>query len=410
MFIGQSVTVDDIISEIRDAHCKWEDIGLQLNIGKPDLEAINKEFRDNSQKCFAEMLTLWLRQGKSPTTWCKLISVLKHPTVGFQQLAEEIECKKVHSAEQSMSAVGVQTESPNQETENGIQLYKCGCKNCPNKVEVGCSNPIPVNDTFPQISRYDGLSEDQREVLKARLRNDSRKIMVSFHELLSTFYDSLTTRNILVKQLVTHLSMINAYDPVCMNRHTPLVQEHSELLASITDIEGVIKVIRLYSSFFNYGVLEHMIRHCGSPEDQTRMQQYKDEFVEYSHRMICECPSYTGCEKIKGHMDMVIKLHSKYDSYPVSALQDFRIMLGEILHINPESLHLSKIEEGCIKLTFQIPNFVYKATFPLSAEQEKALLELGVLQLTLGDYHFPRKDSQVYNYMIAISQNSWIHV
>ena len=440
MFIGQ-LTVDDIISEIRDAHCKWEDIGIQLNIGKPDLDAINEEFRDNPQNCLAEMLTLWLRQGKSPTTWCKLISVLKHPTVGFQQLAEEIESKKVHPAEQSMSAVGVQTESPKQETEDGKQLYKCGCKNCPNKVEieskevhaaeqstfavgvqtestkqetengkqlyssscetfpnkveVGCPDPIPVNVTFPRVSEYEGLSDGEREVLKSRLYLESKEIMQSYYDLYSSFFNSLTEREVKVKKLVIHLKMINAFHPV-RNNKTPLVQEHSKLLASVTDIEGVMDVIEDYSSFFNYGVLEHMIKHCGSPEDQEKMQKYKDKFVQYSCRRIYECPSDTGCEVKKGHMDMIVKLDANYDTYTLSALEEMKIMIGKLLLIAPETLQIRKLEEGCIMVTFQIPNFVCKATFPLSAEQEKSLLELGVLWLTCGDYHFPKQDNQVY--------------
>ena len=383
----------DIIFEIFDARCKWENIGLQLEIKKSDLEAIDKECRGETQKCLTEMLTRWLRQGSSPTTWSTLISILKHKTVGFQNLAEEIESKMLPISNTSISHASAATVTVEHESDIGKKLYKCGCEKCTSKVELGCPNPIPVNDTFPRISNFKGLSEDEKKVLKARLRTDSKKIMVTFYKLLSSFYDSLTARKVLVQRLVTHLSIINAFDPIGTNPQTPLVQEHSDLLACVTDIEGVIEVIKLYSSFFNYEVLEHMIEHGGTDEDKAKMQKYKEDFIQYSRRRIYECPSYTGCEKKKGHIDMIIKLDSKYDAYALSALQDFRITLGELFRITPETLHLCKIEDGCIKLTFQIPNFVYKAVFPLSAEQEKALMELNVVQLTCGNYHFPKQES-----------------
>ena len=389
------MTVDDlqnIISEIGDACCKWKDIGFQLKIEKSHLDAISNEFSDNPQKCLTEMLTQWLRQGSSSATWSTLISILKNPTVDFQHIAEEIESKEAHAAEQSTSEVGVQTESTKQETENGKQLYKCGCKNCPNKAEIRCPNPIPVNDSFPKVSIFEGLSEDEQEFLKAKLRRDTKNIMVSFYKVLISFYDSLVKRKVPVDKLVTHLFLVKAFklggktDP-----NKSLV--HRDHCAHVKDINGVIRVIELYSSFLNYEVLEHMIEYDGSDEDKAKMQKYKEDFIQYSRRRIYECPSYTGCEKKKGHIDMIIKLDSNYDDYALSALQEFRLMLGDILLITAETLHLCKIEDGCIKLTFQIPNFVYKAVFPLSAEQEKALLELNVIQLTCGKYHFPRQGS-----------------
>ena len=398
--VGQ-LSVDDlkdIVSEIRETRCQWENIGLQLEIKKSDLEAIDKENRGDTQKCLTEMLTHWLRQGSSPTTWSTLISVLKHPTVGFQQLAEEIESKTLYAVEQGTCDVSVQTSS----TKEAVKpLYKCGCgESCLSKVQQGCPNPIPVNDTFPRISIFEGHNEDEREVLKARLINDTKDIMVSFHKLLSSFYDSLTARKVKVRQLVTHLKIIKAFDPVSKNPPTPLVQEHSELLASVTDIEGVIEVIEIYSSFFNYEVLEHMIEHDGSDGDKEKMQNYIKEFEQYSRRRIYECPSNMGCSEKKAHKDMIMKLNSKYDTYTLSSIQNFRIQLAKLFHISPETLHLCKIEDGCIRLTFQIPNFVYKAIFPLSVEQEKALLELGVVKLTCSDYYFPRQDCQVYIYIL----------
>ena len=38
-----------------------------------------------------------------------------------------------------------------------------------------------------------------------------------------------------------------------------------------------------------------------------------------------------------------------------------------------------------------MPSFVQQEIFPLSSEQERAVVEVGVIRLTCGDYQFPDK-------------------
>ena len=395
-FVGR-LTIDDlkdIISEIRDARSKWEEIGLQLNIRKPDLDAIDKELRGNTQACLKEVITQWLKQVDPPPTWSAIISALNHPDVGYEQLAEEIVHKKLHPIENKVLPKNI----PTKQESNGFKfLYKCGCGKSTCEIDLQCTELIPIDDTFPELSKLKDLSKDEIEVLNSRLKRDTKKIMLRFYDLLSSFYDSLRTRKVPVKQLVTHLSLIYAFEPVHTSSQSSLFQEHNDMLKKITDVEGVIDIIRLYSSFFNYEVLECMIGYDGSDVDKQNMKIYKEDLFHYSRRRMCEiqCPFYTGCADKEGHMNMVLKLDSKYDEYTLSSLREFRIMLAELFKITPQTLHLHKIDDGCIKLTFQIPHFVYKATFPLIAKQEESLLEMGILQLTCGTYHFPKENNQV---------------
>ena len=49
------------------------------------------------------------------------------------------------------------------------------------------------------------------------------------------------------------------------------------------------------------------------------------------------------------------------------------------------------MEERCLLLLFQVPSFVELEIFPLSSEQETALVAEGVVQLTCGGYQFATK-------------------
>jgi tripartite motif-containing protein 2/3/tripartite motif-containing protein 71 len=80
-----------ICSDFWDARNKWFNIGLGLNLEVGDLEAI-RNTNSNVDDCFRDMLKKWLRTSLRPTR-SNIITVLREKTVGFNQLAEELESK-----------------------------------------------------------------------------------------------------------------------------------------------------------------------------------------------------------------------------------------------------------------------------------------------------------------------------
>jgi tripartite motif-containing protein 2/3/tripartite motif-containing protein 71 len=83
-----------ICSNFWEARIKWFEIGLGLNLEVSDLEVIQQTNRDNVDKCFMDMLKKWLRTSPRPTQ-SNLITILRERTVGFNQLAEELENKSL---------------------------------------------------------------------------------------------------------------------------------------------------------------------------------------------------------------------------------------------------------------------------------------------------------------------------
>jgi hypothetical protein len=83
-----------ICSNFWEARNKWFNIGLGLNLEESDLEAIRQTNRDNVDDCFRDMLRKWLRTSLRPMQ-STLIIVLRDKTVGFNQLAEELERKSL---------------------------------------------------------------------------------------------------------------------------------------------------------------------------------------------------------------------------------------------------------------------------------------------------------------------------
>jgi tripartite motif-containing protein 2/3/tripartite motif-containing protein 71 len=83
-----------IYSNIWEARNKWFNIGLGLNLEVSDLEETRQTYRDKADDCFLDMLKKWLRTSPRPMQ-SNLLTVLREKTVGFDQLAEELESKRL---------------------------------------------------------------------------------------------------------------------------------------------------------------------------------------------------------------------------------------------------------------------------------------------------------------------------
>ena len=125
------------------------------------------------------------------------------------------------------------------------------------------------------------------------------------------------------------------------------------------------------------------------------LKKYKEIFNEYASKThIFLCPSEFGTIT-NNDVTMFVLLGEIYKSSTVSALNLFVKTFREILKISQDAgLKLCSIEQGSLKLTFQLPVFVVQDIFPLSNEQEVELSNCGVCNLWF-IYQFSVQQKQV---------------
>ena len=319
-----------------EARTEWKNIGIELNLLITDLNEITINGGGNVGNCFTEMLTLWLKQVDPPPTWSAMISALRQPTVGLQKLADS-----------------VSTESE------------------PTKSDLVFEKKVL---SFPHIKSV-APDERTRQLLEGRLREESLDIMQEFLVVINKFFDSLEKQDFPLTKLVEYLE--------------GAVQDELSQLTSMRDVKTFI---RNKSSFFDYRLVRYMITMAGTAENSEQLRKYDEAFLHYAKRRIYECPS-----KIKSccanSTELQVKLDSQYDKCKLEELQCFQHRLTSILQISIYHCLLSKVEEGCFVVTFLVPKHISEDVFPLSSEQEKALMELKVLNIACGVYQktFKRK-------------------
>ena len=106
--------VIDNLKEVRsciwDAQVKWFDLGVELGLHPPSLEAIRTKFSNDPEECFSKMLMDWLAGRGLEATWRNLCSALKAKPVNHPAIAKIIEeeyLKTSHPSGIAMTLVSV---------------------------------------------------------------------------------------------------------------------------------------------------------------------------------------------------------------------------------------------------------------------------------------------------------------
>ena len=233
------------------------------------------------------------------------------------------------------------------------------------------------------------MTNEEREKLRQRLNGESRTIMFEFQKLFSATVKSLKERNITVSDLKPHIGCLQALKPAY--EYSKRGSLGSELQKAET-VDDVIVIVRDYSSFFNYHMLENIINILGGEQDRRNLAKYLEEFAEYAKRKVFECPRELGTMNEDGCANIFVTLDEIYDDCTLSSLEHFRCELQEILNIpSGVVITLCRVELGSLKLIFQIPLSVQRSIFPLSGNQEAALIKSGVEQLSCGNYQFTKQ-------------------
>ena len=106
--------------------------------------------------------------------------------------------------------------------------------------------------------------------------------MMQFQELVSKTIKSLIRQNVSLDELVSHVMTLGAFNPVFKQLQVPSFQYYFRELKTADTIPKMILVLKDYFSFFNYDIIEHIIKVLGTEEDKANLQRYKSNFEQYS--------------------------------------------------------------------------------------------------------------------------------
>ena len=215
----------------------------------------------------------------------------------------------------------------------------------------------------------------------------TQHINYKFQELFTTTRRSLQKKNVPVTEVVYHLECLGSIKPTYEDAGQRPLRHQLPALANAKTVDEVMSVVKDYCPFFNYRMLEHIIKEFGTMQDKQNLAKYKEDFTRYAKCCVIMVPVEVRKMSKEGHVNMfVILIDDSFDNCTKSHLNIFIDNLRKTLNISSHvHLKLCRICRGSLILTFQLPISL----------QEKDLTDLGIVKLSCGVYQFTDKVSSL---------------
>ena len=281
---------------------------------------------------------------------------------------------------------------------NVVKIFHCPCGEC--SLEEYLKESCPQG-FFPYLE-LSKLNEDEREDVIQKLSYDTAEMIDCFADILDGTCYSLKERGVTPKELARRVLELGAYESPKV--HKPLLSEEVVILKNSETIDDSFLILQPHMSFFNYELLEHIIkgRRTGSDEDRRQMEEYRKKLKLYCRRRVFEVPPGAvgqSSTDLEGSRRVPFAVLTKKDEpEPNLTLDDIKVVerkIANILGLKSSTLYLHRIDKGCLILVFSVPEFVARELFPLDPSLVVAIKEEGFLLLTASDSE--AVDSQVQN-------------
>ena len=237
------------------------------------------------------------------------------------------------------------------------------------------------------------LTKDKKDMLEARLTIEYEQISDQYAELTDHIISSLSDRNVTPEDLAVVLMNLNAYSVLKGDgTNQPLLRDCLGKIREASSLNEAFYILHPYGSFFDCHIIKRIVNsNLCTNDDREKLNQYTTKLDNYCKRNIFECPCLANSDVNPDlpNCELTLKVGNIVStSFTGSALTKFQAKLAMSLGIELHTLVVRSVEAGCVKLTFQIPNFVAKAIFPLSSKAISSLKLLGIVKLTCGGIEY----------------------
>ena len=219
-----------------------------------------------------------------------------------------------------------------------------------------------------------------------------RNIEFDFGELTTSIRESLEERKVTPKELVNCLQGCFHHDKILREGREQMFLQVKKECEKCDNLMDFWSTISEYCTFYSYRFLKAIASSkYATKEDKDKFEKYDQKFRDFSKEIVAKYGGDLHHLKPDGITEIIIKIKEKFRHINDEHLDEFKEKLASAIGVSQELLHLIDLRPGCTKLTYHTPLIVEVKAFPLTAPQEAALMDLGVIWLLCGKYRFPTK-------------------
>ena len=272
----------------------------------------------------------------------------------------------------------------------------CGCGRCDFKglITDGCTKPLRQQFMYLDIGT---LTEYETHILLLKLKADADAIDEKHRNMVLKF-ETWMEENVTVEQYRKILLKI----PGTLRKDVPMLKDRRKEIKAADHFE-CSAILADYYTWFDCSVLKQVVQIAKTLtkkdpiEIMSTLQSYTEEVHKYCKRNIFECPPPACMSSTKGntYFKLILESHQNeiFDDkiFTAERIKLVNATLTEYLNIPGYVLKLCTFAEGCLELVYSVPLCIYSVLFPLSEEQWRHLITLGVTEIIAKDYHYKKE-------------------
>ena len=335
-------TQNELCTELKGFE-KWYLLGQKLNISKDILDFIEKMHDTTGRQC-CEMLQHWIRSSKKQTLEA-LHEALKN--IGESVIAEEIA----------------------------------------SKYNIRPSSFKEANLPAPNLEHPSSRREEKKEsrsTLKPRqlTSQEERRIIYYFTIVIDRITEKIETA-VKVEKLLRFLRFYRHM----LKPEMPYIEEH--ILQRTSSVSEVMEcLVPEYINYMETGLLEAIIVRFECKEAQSLLHEYHDRYP--INRLLTDMPNPVSDERLDQTRRKKVRVECNGDIVFESAravdVKRIQTAIEDATGIDHQFVIPAQHSDGCLVLTFLIPESVSCIFQELCDEDLELLAEAGIVELKIDDF------------------------
>lgn len=267
------------------------------------------------------------------------------------------------------------------------QFFQCRCgSNCNLDTYVSGKCLGSLKAIFPHLD-VNHLSESDKDKLIRKLTREVRRVIDIFEDLVCDTFKSLKEEKTPIDEL---RAVVLTFGQQGLPK--PYCEAHKDKLSTITSIFDIqsFLVEHKYISFFNYRILQKIIKRFGTNADKIKLENYLTEFGIFCKRSVFEVPSRVIANlspALEGvTLVLVVKVNEKIwfekkskateSSFTLDDLYMIEDDIAEIIGLDTMNILLRDVRKGCVELSLLM--LAISTPFVLPPSKVDELLNLGI--------------------------------
>ena len=192
-----------------------------------------------------------------------------------------------------------------------------------------------------------------------------------FEVLLASFCADVEDENVNLKRLKLGLKG-------AIRQPTTYVDNETMDISESNDVAGILLAIRSHCKFFNFKLLDKLIKFIKYHAGEYMMEEYKKDFSGYVQAiLVSEIPHGIGMDSEDCEC-FCVELDESFKSCRAFYIDILKADLCKILHIKEECLYIAitNVLQYSLRIIFQINVSSTRNEYPLTEESMKAMRSL----------------------------------